>query len=40
MRNETGEGAANTTEMQKENIRKYFCDSKVGKDFLMKTQKL
>ena len=24
----------------KENIRKYFCDSKVGKDFLMKTQKL
>ena len=24
----------------KENIRKYFCDNVVGKDFLMKTQKL
>ena len=24
----------------KENIRKYFCDNEVGKDFLMKTQKL
>lgn len=24
----------------KENIRKYFCDNEVGKDFLIKTQNL